>query len=116
MKDLWNLPMMIMNRIFKPFLKKKTQRLFMIKICSCFFSEIYETIHILNPSFIKEIFTEKNSGYNLKKNILLISLTKPETNSYCIECATYMGSELWQELTNYIKTSSRLYERKRLKL
>ena len=70
-------------------------------------TEIYKTIHNLNPSFMKEIFTERNSGYNLR-NISRISLLKPNTNSYEIENATYMGSKLWQELTNDIKTSTSL--------
>ena len=70
-------------------------------------TEIYKTINNLNPSFMKEIFTERNSGYNLR-NISRILPSKPNTNSYGIDSATYMGCKLWQELTNDIKTSTSL--------
>ena len=70
-------------------------------------TEIYKTLHNLNPSFMKEIFTERNTCYNLR-NISRISLSKPKSNCYGIESTTFMGSKLWQELTNDIKTSSNL--------
>ena len=70
-------------------------------------TEIFKTINNLNPCFMKEIFTERNSGYNLR-NISQMSLSKPNRNSYGIESATYMGSKLWLELTNDIKTSTSL--------
>ena len=70
-------------------------------------TEIYKTIHNLNPCFIKEVFTERISGYNLR-NISRILLLKPNKNSYGIESATYMGSKLWLELTNDIKTFTSL--------
>ena len=81
---------------FKLFLKKTTRRLFMIKICSYFL-----------PKLTKEIFTEKNSCYNLR-NIFRIFLSKPKINYYGKGSATYMGSKLLQELTNDIKISSSL--------
>ena len=70
-------------------------------------TEIYKTIYNHNPSFMKEIFTERNSCYS-HGNISRISLSKPKTNCYGIESGTYTGSKLWQELTNDIKTSSSL--------
>ena len=39
--------------------------------------EIYKTLHNLNPSFMKEIFTERNTCYN-HGNISRISLSKPK--------------------------------------
>ena len=107
MKSLCVLPMMTMNQAFKLFLKKTTRRLSMIKTLQLLLTEIYKTLHNLNPSFMKEIFTERNTCYNLR-NISRISLSKPKSNCYGIESATFKGSKLWQELTNDIKTSSSL--------
>ena len=56
-------------------------------------TEIYKTLHNLNPSFMKEIFTERNTSYNLR-NISRISLSKPKSNCYGIESTTFMGSKL----------------------
>ena len=70
-------------------------------------SELYKTLHNLNPSFMKQIFTERNTCYNFR-NISRISLSKQKSNCYGLESATFMGSKLWQELTNDIKTSSSL--------
>ena len=50
-------------------------------------TEIYKTLHNLNPSFIKEIFTERFTCYNLR-NISRISLSKPKSNCYGIESTT----------------------------
>ena len=99
MKSLCVLPIMTMNQAFKLGLKKDNST-------SIHDKHIHD-LHNLNPSFMKEIFTERNTCYNLR-NISRISLSKPKSNYYGIESTTFMGSKLWQELTNDIKTSSSL--------
>ena len=96
-----------MNQAFKLFLKKDNSTSIHDKNLQLLLTEIYKTLHNLNPSFMKEIFTERNTCYNLG-NISRISLSKPKSNCYGIESTTFMGSKLWQELTNDIKTSSSL--------
>ena len=65
---------------------------------------------------MKEIFTERNSCYNLR-NISRISLSKPKTNCYGIESATYMGPSSDKSLQMTLKhLLASQYLRKRLKL
>ena len=107
MKSLCVLPMMTMNQAFKLFLKNTTPTSIHDKNLQLLLTEIYKTLHNLNPSFMKEIFTERNTCYNLI-NISRISLSKPKSNCYGIGSTIFMGSKLWQELKNDIKTSSSL--------
>ena len=79
-------------------------------------TKIYKTLHNHNPSFMFQIFPERNTCYNLR-NISRISLSKPKSNCYGIESKTFMGSKLWQSLQMTLKhllTSQ--YLRKRSKL
>ena len=86
---------------FQSLLEKDTSTSIHDKNLQLLLTELYKTIHNLNPCFMKEIFTERISGNNLR-NISRISLLKQNTNSYGIESATYMGSKLWLEFTNDI--------------
>ena len=69
---------------FQSLLEKDNSMSIHDKNLQLFLTEIYKTIHNLNPRFMKEIFTERNSGYNLR-NISQISLSKPNTNSFLME-------------------------------
>ena len=92
---------------FQPLLQKGNSMSIHNKTLLLLFRDIYTTIHNLNASFMTEISIEKNSFYNLR-NTSRILIPKPKTNCYGIESTTYLGSKLWQELTDDIKRSSSL--------
>ena len=70
-------------------------------------TEIYKTVHKLNPTFMTQVFEEKNVPYNFRENNSL-ALLKVKTSSYGIGTISYIGKKLWQALPNEIKESQSL--------
>ena len=55
--------------------------------------EIYKTVHKLNPTFMTQVFEEKNIPYNFRENNSL-ALPKVKTTSYGIDNIRYIGKKL----------------------
>ena len=74
--------------------------------------EIFKTKNNLNPTFMKNIFTERNIQYSLRSESHL-RLPKVKTTVYGIENIQYRGRHLWSSLPREIKDSNTLAEFKR---
>ena len=74
--------------------------------------EIFKTKNNLNPTFMKNIFTERNIQYSLRSENHL-RLPKVKTTTYGIENIQYRGCHLWSSLPSEIKDSNTLAEFKR---
>ena len=71
--------------------------------------EIYKTKNNLNPSFMRDVFTEKNNHYKLRsENHLQLPVAK--TTTYGIENIQYRGCLLWSTLPKEIKDSNTFSE------
>ena len=68
--------------------------------------EIFKTKNNLNPTFMKNIFTEKNIPYSLRSENHL-RLPKVKTTTHGIENIQYRGCHLWSSLPREIKDSNR---------
>ena len=74
--------------------------------------EIFKTKNNLNPTFMKNIFTERNIYYSLRCENHL-QLPKVKTTTYGIENIEFRGHHLWSSLPKEIKDSNTLAEFKR---
>ena len=74
--------------------------------------EIFKTKNNLNPTFMKNIFTERNIQYSLRsENHLWLPIAK--TTTYGTENIQYKGCHLWSSLPREIKDSNTFAEFKR---
>ena len=60
-------------------------------------TEMYKTKFDLNPTFMKDIFIERNISYNLRRGNDA-QIPKVRTTSFGIESIAYLGNKLWQLL------------------
>ena len=58
----------------------------------------------INPSFMKEIFVEREIQYNLRV-INSVYARKPRTTAYGLETVSFLGQNLWRDLPLHIKKS-----------
>ena len=63
--------------------------------------EVFKTLNRLNPSYLLEIFNEKQVGYNLRTRNLVVLC---RTQTYGINSGIFSGSTLRNALTEEIKT------------
>ena len=75
--------------------------------------EIYKTKYNLNPSFIKQIFEEKEMPYNLRCSDKL-RLPKAKTICLGIDTIRFMGKKVWETLPAELKNSGSLQVFKRV--
>ena len=71
------------------------------------FKKIFKTKHNLNPTFMKDIFAERDVQYNLRSRNHL-QLPNVKTAKYGIENIQYIGHHLWASLPEAIKDSGTL--------
>ena len=71
--------------------------------------EIYKTKHSLNPTFMRDVFTERNNQYNLRNEDHL-RLPVAKTATYGLENIENRGCLLWSTLPKEIKDSNTLSE------
>ena len=63
--------------------------------------EIYKSHNNLNPTFMKEVFSLKQTKYPLRKQGM--AYPNPRTMSYGLETFGYKGSQLWLNLPEEIR-------------
>ena len=68
-------------------------------------TEIYKTLHDLNPPFMKEIFVRVDSPYLLKTKQRL-KVDQVKTSAYGLETASFRGSQIWNTLGSSFKELS----------
>ena len=71
-------------------------------------SEIYKTNLGLNPCFMKRIFAQKRTSYNLRRNSL--ELPRIKTVCYGIQSAVFLGCSLWLTVPDEAKKSRAIAE------
>ena len=75
-------------------------------------TEIFKTQRNLNPSFMKQIFVQKDVPYHLRSCRNIVA-PKPKTTGYGIESACFLGSRIWHAMPSSIKESQTLSNFKR---
>ena len=70
-------------------------------------TENYKTRSELSPPFMKDIFTDRNTGYDLRHGNDS-QLPKVHTTTYGIETISFLGNRIWSTLPNIIKQASTL--------
>ena len=78
-----------------------------VKNLQLLMTQIYKTKSGLSPPFMKDIFAEWNTGYNLRHGKAL-QLPKGHTTTYGIETISFLGNRLWSTLPNILKQASTL--------
>jgi len=76
-------------------------------------TEVFKCLNNINPIFINDLFTKKNSNFNLR-NSNLLELNRTRTLSYGLKSIVYRGSRAWNELNPRLKAAKSLNEFKNL--
>ena len=76
-------------------------------------TEIYRTKMNINPSFMKEIFVEREMHYNLRV-MKSFYARKPRTTAYGLETISFLGQSLWRDLPLHINKSQSVKRFKRV--
>ena len=74
--------------------------------------EVYKTTQNLNPSFMKEIFVQKDMTYSPRNN-LLMQIPKTQTSRHGIESLSFLRSKLWNNLPEELENIKTLPSFKR---
>ena len=74
--------------------------------------EVYKAGQNINPSFMREIFVQKDITQNLRNN-LPMRIPKARTSSYRIESLSFLGCKLWNKLPDDVKSIKNLASFKR---
>ena len=69
--------------------------------------EIYKIRSGLSPPFMKDIFPDRNTGYDLRHGNNS-QRPKVHTITYGIETISFLGNRLWSTIPNTIKQASTL--------
>ena len=78
-----------------------------VKNLQLLMTEIYKTRPGWSPPFMKDIFAERNTGYNLRHGNDT-QFPKVHTTTYGIETTSFLVHKLWSTLPNTIKQASTL--------
>ena len=78
-----------------------------VKNLQLLMTEIYKTKSGLSPPFMKDIFGERNTGYNLWHGNDS-QLPKVHTTTYGIETISFLVNRLWSTVPNIFKQASTL--------
>ena len=78
-----------------------------VKNLQLLMTKIYKTRSGSNPPFMKDIFAERNTGYDLRHGNDS-QYPKVHTTTYGIETISFLGNRLWSTLPNIIKQASTL--------
>ena len=73
---------------------------------------VYKAVQNINPSFMKEIFEQKDITHNLR-NKMPMRTPKARTSSYGLESLSFLGFKLWNNLPDDFKSIKTLASFKR---
>ena len=74
--------------------------------------EMYKCVYGINPPYLNELFTSKDTRYNLRDSNRL-QQPEFETIRYGFRSFRYYGSKLWNALPTHLKTSENLHHFKK---
>ena len=70
---------------------------------------LYKSLFFANyPAYLKDMFTERSSSYNLHGNHIL-ALSNPKTTTYGLHSFSYVASKIWNSLPDTYKTLNFLH-------
>ena len=72
-------------------------------------TEIYKVQNDIAPPYLKDVFKQRTSSYNLRKPHNL-EVPRPRTSTFGIHSLKYQGSKLWNELPSHIQEAASLSE------
>ena len=87
---------------FATFLEKDRSVTIHEKNMQLLMTEMFKTINNLNPSFMNEIFIQRNPPYDLR-NTNTFLLPRVHTVNYGTETVRYRGQRIWRSLPQEIK-------------
>ena len=91
------------NLLFNKCLMKEAGITINVKNLQKLMLEVFKTLNYLNPSYLWDLFSVKQVGYNLRtKNLMMLPQIKTQT--YGVNSITFRGSILWNALSDDIKT------------
>ena len=65
---------------------------------------LYKRLLFINyPGYLKDLFTERSSSYNLRGNHIL-ALPIPKTTTYGLQSFSYAASKIWNSLPDTYET------------
>ena len=73
--------------------------------------EVYKNVQNINPSFMKEIFVQKDITHNFR-NHFPMRIPKARTSSYGIESLSFLGYKLWNNIPDDFKRIKLLHHLK----
>ena len=73
---------------------------------------MYKTIHDLAPEYLQRLFSQRDTGYNLRNLEGKLTLPKPNTN-YLKRSFCYSGACLWNNLPQYLRNADSIGQFKR---
>ena len=97
---------------FEELLRKANSGTIHHKYLQLLATEIFKTHKNLNPSFMNQIYMEKDAPYTLRSG-RNISAPKPNTTGYGIENARFLGAKIWHTMPSSLKESHTLNNFKR---
>ncbi|XP_057296307.1 uncharacterized protein LOC130625272 [Hydractinia symbiolongicarpus] len=72
-------------------------------------TEIYKTMHELNPTYIKDIFKFHGSGRPVRsQNVNNLTVPNIDTVSFGTKSLSSLGPKIWNKLPNHLKSSESL--------
>ena len=90
---------------FESLLEQRNLASIHVKNLQLLMTVIYKTKSGLSPPFMKDIFAERNTGYNLRHGN---DSQHPKVHTYGIETVSFLGNRLWSTLPNIFKQASTL--------
>ena len=92
---------------FESLLEQRNLETIHLRNLQLLMTEVYKTKSDLNPAFMKDIFLDRNIGYNLRQGNDS-QLPKVHTTSFGVETISFLGNRLWRNLPNAVKEASSL--------
>ena len=77
------------------------------KHCESLLKEVFKTRRGLNPSYMQEVFRERECEYKLRSGYSFVR-PKTKTVKHGLQTASYIGVHLWDSLPENLKASSSL--------
>ena len=72
-------------------------------------AEVYKALNGISPSYIQELFKEKNVPYSMRSSQIVIQ-PKSRTTTHGIQSLTYQGAKLWNSLPQSVKSAKNVKE------
>ena len=107
MKGHWELFIRITFPLSKNSLKNPIRRVYTIKNMQFLAIEIYKALNNLSSPLMSQIFTRKDTKYNLRNNDVLVT-NNVKTTAFGLHSLNHLGPKIWEIIPDNIKCSESL--------